>query len=154
LSEVRGGLFYHGYDTPEHGEIDLNAELLSPRIVETSTGFWNYLIPRLHLGGNLNTSGRTSDVYTGLTWTFPIYQRVFGEITLGGSYNDGHTEFVPPKGFSAVGCHLMFRESASLGYRLSEHWSVMATAEHISNDHLCARNAGMTNFGGRLGYVF
>jgi lipid A 3-O-deacylase len=154
LSEVRGGVFYHGYDTPEAGLVDLNAELISPRVVETNTGYWNLLIPRLHLGGNLNTSGRTSDVYTGLTWTFPLYWRLFGEITLGGSYNDGHTEFVPPRGYSAVGCHLMFRESASLGFQIDEHWSVLATAEHISNDHLCDRNAGMTNFGGRIAYHF
>ncbi|MCW6506691.1 acyloxyacyl hydrolase [Lichenifustis flavocetrariae] len=155
LSEVRGGIFYHGYDTPEQGSgVDLNAELLSPRIVETNAGYWNYLIPRLHVGGNLNTDGKTSDGYFGLTWTVPIYQRLFGEISLGGSYNDGHTQFVPPVGYSAVGCHLMFRESATLGYQLTDHWSVMATAEHISNDHLCARNAGMTNFGGRIGYTF
>ena len=154
LSEVRGGVFYHGYDGREAGTVDINAELISPRIVETNTGLWNYLIPRLHLGGNLNTAGRTSDVYTGLTWTFPIYRQLFGELTLGGSYNDGHTQFNPPPDYAPVGCHLMFRESASLGYQINEHWVVMATAEHISNDHLCARNAGITNFGGRIGYLF
>ena len=154
LSEVRGGIFYHGYDGREAGTVDINAELISPRVVETNSGLWNYLIPRLHLGGNLNTAGRTSDVYTGLTWTFPIYRQLFGELTLGGSYNDGHTQFNPPADYAPVGCHLMFRESASLGYQISEHWTVMATAEHISNDHLCARNAGITNFGARIGYLF
>ena len=154
LSEVRGGVFYHGYDGREADTYDLNAELISPRVVETNTGYWNYLIPRLHLGGNLNTAGRTSDAYFGLTWTSPAFYRVFGEISLGGSVNDGHTEFVPPVKYSAVGCHLMFRESASLGYQISDHWTVLATAEHISNDHLCARNAGITNFGARIGYLF
>ena len=154
LSEVRGGLFYHGYAGREADTIDVNAELISPRVVETNSGWLNYLIPRLHLGGNLNTDGRTSDVYTGLTWTFPIFRRVFGEITLGGSYNDGHTQYVPPLQYAPVGCHLMFRESASLGYQIDDHWSVLATAEHISNDHLCDRNAGITNFGGRVSYRF
>ena len=154
LSEVRGGGFYHGYDAPEAGLVDVNLELLSPRVVETGAGYWNYLIPRLHLGGNINTGGRTSDGYLGLTWTTPTFYRFFGELTLGGSINDGNTSFVPPPGFNAVGCHLMFRESVSLGYQINEHWNVMATAEHISNDRLCDRNAGVTNFGGRIGYVF
>ena len=48
----------------------------------------------------------------------------------------------------------MYRESVSLGYQFTQHWSVLATAEHISNDHLCDRNAGITNFGGRLAYTF
>ena len=154
LSELRGGVFYHGYDDREAGTVDINGELISPRIVETNTGYWNYLIPRLHLGGNVNTAGLTSDVYTGLTWTVPIYRRLFGEITLGGSYNDGHTAYNPPHKYSPVGCHLMFRESASLGYQITDHWNVMATIEHISNDGLCDRNAGITNIGGRIGYVF
>ena len=155
ISEVRGGVFYHGYDTPEQGSgVDLNAEVLSPRLWEINGGYWDYLIPRLSLGGNLNTAGRTSDGYLALTWTAPIYRGLFAEISLGGSLNDGHTEFVPPPGYSAVGCPLMFRESATLGYQFSQHWRVMATAEPISNDHLCARNAGITNFGGRLGYTF
>ncbi len=153
LSEARFGLLAHSIDEHEFGSVDVNGELLTVKPTHLQ-GAWDYLVPRFHLGGNLNTAGKTSDVYTGLTWTFPIFRQVFGEITLGGSYNDGHTQFVPPPGYYAVGCHLMFRESATLGYQISDHWSVMATAEHISNDHLCARNAGITNFGGRLGYTF
>lgn len=154
LSEVRAGAFYHGYASPEAGLVDVNLELLSPRVVELHRGYWDYLIPRLHLGGNIDTGGRTSDGYLGLTWTTPSFYRVFGEFTLGGSINDGKTAFVPPPGYSAVGCHLMFRESVSLGYQITDHWTVMATAEHISNNKMCPRNAGITNFGGRLGYVF
>ncbi len=154
LSEVRGGVFYHGYGGPEAGLVDVNLELLSPRVVQPNLGYWDYLIPRLHLGGNINTGGRTSDGYLGLTWTTPQFYRVFGELTLGGSYNDGDIRFVAAPGNAAVGCHLMFRESVSLGYQISEHWSVMATAEHISNNRFCNRNAGITNFGGRLGYTF
>lgn len=154
LSEVRAGAFYHGYDGPEAGTVDVNLELLSPRVVDINAGYWNYLVPRLHLGGNINTGGRTSDGYLGLTWTTPSFYRFFGELTLGGSVNDGNTSFVPPPKYAAIGCHLMFRESVSLGYQISDHWNILATAEHISNDRLCARNAGITNFGARLGYVF
>ena len=71
LSEVRGGVFYHGFDSREAGQVDVNLELLSPRVVEMNLGYWDYLIPRLHLGGNINTGGGTSDGYLGLTWTTP-----------------------------------------------------------------------------------
>ena len=80
ISEVRGGVFYHGYDTPEQGRgVDLNGEILSPRIVELNAGWWSYLVPRMHLGGNLNTDGRTSDGYLGWTWTVPVYRGLFAE---------------------------------------------------------------------------
>ena len=47
-----------------------------------------------------------------------------------------------------------FREAAALGFRITEHWSVMATVEHMSNAGLCGENRGLTNFGGKLGYTF
>ena len=153
ISEVRGGLFYHGYDGPEAGLVDVNLELLTPRPALPG-GYWNYLIPRLALGGNINTGGRTSDGYLTLVFQTPEFYHFFGEITAGGSINDGHTQNVPPPQYAKVGCHLMFRESVSIGYHLSAHWEIMATAEHISNDRFCYQNAGITNFGARLGYIF
>jgi hypothetical protein len=48
----------------------------------------------------------------------------------------------------------MFRESASLGYRITSNVSVMGTVEHISNAGLCDQNRGLTNVGLRLGYRF
>ena len=46
------------------------------------------------------------------------------------------------------------RGAASLGYRLTPTWSVMATVEHYSNAGLCAHNRGLTSFGLRMGYTF
>lgn len=154
LSEARFGLLAHGVANHEWGSVDINGELLSVKPVTLATGWANYFIPRFHVGGDLNTAGRTNDVYTGLTWTFPIYGRLFGEATFGGSYNDGHTGFVVPKDYSRVGCHTLFRESVSLGYHIDDHWNVMALAEHDSNAGLCKHNEGLTNIGLRLGYVF
>ena len=59
-----------------------------------------------------------------------------------------------PKTFNALGCSPLFREAAAVGFRLNEHWSVMATVEHMSNAGLCGDNRGLTNFGGKLGYTF
>ena len=153
LSEARFGLLAHGVYTHEFGSVDVNGELLSVRPYTFGTA-WDDLIPKFHLGGDLNTDGRTSEVYAGITWQFPLYQRFFGELTFGGSYNDGHTGLVVPPEYSRVGCHELFRESASLGYHLTEHWNIMAIAEHNSNAGLCKHNEGLTNIGARLGYGF
>ena len=155
LSEVRFGVLAHGIDEHESGTVDVNGEMLFVKPTHLQ-GAWDYLIPRFHLGGNLNTAGRTSDVYGGVTWQFPIYSRFFGELGFGGDLNDGNTSKVFPKGNTdiRVGCVANFRESASLGYHLDEHWNAMAFAEHASNAGLCAHNEGITAIGGRVGYVF
>ena len=154
LSEARFGLLAHSIDEHEFGSVDVNGELLTVKPTHLN-GAWDYLIPRFHLGGNLNTAGGTSDVYGGVTWQFPIYERIFGEVTFGGSANDGNADRVITNTTDdRVGCHVMFRESGSIGYRLTEHWNVMALAEHISNAGFCLHNEGVTNMGARLGYVF
>ena len=155
LSEVRGGVSAHGFPDAESGSVDVNGEVLSVKPYRLpGNSIWNYFIPRLHLGGDLNTAGKTSQVYGGVTWNFPIYERLFGELTFGGEVNDGHAGRIVPDGFNRVGCNELFRESGSVGYQLTEHWTVMATLEHSSNASLCFHNAGITNAGVRLGYVF
>ena len=156
LSEARFGVLAHGVDEHEFGTVDVNGEVLFNKVYHLQ-GAWDYLIPRFHLGGNLNTAGRTSDVYGGVTWQFPIYRRFFGELGFGGDLNDGDTRLVFPKTGNTdirVGCVANFRESASLGYHLDDHWNLMAFAEHASNAGLCAHNEGITAIGARVGYVF
>lgn len=156
LSEARFGVLAHGVDEHEFGSVDVNGEVLFVKPYHVQ-GAWDYLIPRFHLGGNLNTAGRTSDVYGGVTWQFPIYRRVFGELGFGGDLNDGDTRKVFPKTGNTdirVGCVANFRESASLGYHLDDHWNLMAFAEHASNAGFCAHNEGITAMGARVGYVF
>ena len=153
LSEVRFGALAHGLFDVESGTVDVTGEVLTIKPYHT-TGLWDYFIPRFHLGGDLNTDGKTSSVYGGVTWSFPVYERLFGELTFGGSLNDGETGRVIPSGFAHVGCNALFRESASVGYHLSDHWNVLATLSHESNASLCNHNAGITNVGAKLGYVF
>ena len=155
LSEVRFGVLAHGIDEHEFGSVDVNGEVLTVKPYHL-TGAWDLLIPRFHLGGNLNTAGRTSDVYGGVTWQFPIYARFFGELSFGGDANDGNTSKVFPKGNDdiRVGCVLNFHESGSIGYHLDDHWNLMAYAQHASNAGACAHNEGITSIGARVGYVF
>ena len=156
LSEARFGVLAHGIDEHEFGTVDVNGEALFTKVYHLS-GAWDYLIPRFHLGGNLNTAGRTSDVYGGVTWQFPIYGRFFGEVSFGGDLNDGDTRRVFPKTGNdniRVGCVANFRETGSLGYHLDDHWNLMAFAEHASNAGFCAHNEGITAMGARVGYAF
>ena len=156
FSEVRLGGFAHGVGNPERGSADVNAEILTRKVLQLDDPFWNAFVPRLHLGATINTGGQTSHGYFGLTWTYDVFPRVFVEASFGGSVNNGYTgrESFVPFDHAKLGCPTLFRESASVGYRFTEQWSVMATIEHASNANLCTYNRGMTNVGVRVGYSF
>jgi hypothetical protein len=155
ISEVRGALGAHGVIDHECCSLDVDAQVLTVKPYSFApNSIWNYFVPRFHLGGDLNTAGKTDQIFAGATWDFPIYQRFFGELTFGGSYNDGHAGYVVPTDYSRVGCHGLFRETGSVGYHLTEHWNIMATFEHSSNAGFCKHNEGLTNAELALGYVF
>jgi hypothetical protein len=155
ISEVRVGGMVHDPNSPERrGGADLNAEVLFVKPATSPDPLWNFLIPRPSVGTTINFEGKTSTGYAGVNWTYDITKQVFAEASFGGSVNNGYTGNVVPPGHNKVGCGLLFRESASLGYRLTEHWSVMGTVEHSSNAGLCDFNRGLTNYGARLGYTF
>lgn len=151
--EVRGGVFAHDPWSPEQGSADLNVEALTPRLFSTGSA-WDVLIPRAHVGGTINFNGKTSHGYAGLTWTYDLTQQLFVEASFGGALHNGKTDRIVPVNHNALGCSPLFRESASIGYRFTPAWSVMATVEHLSNAGLCSNNRGLTNAGVRLGYSF
>jgi lipid A 3-O-deacylase len=154
LSEVRLGTFAHDAMSPEAGSADLNGEILFAKPFGGDGGTWDFLIPRPSIGGTVNFVGKTSQAYAGLTWTYDITKSIFVEGSFGGSANNGKTGIIVPPGHNALGCNVSFRESASLGYRFNENWSLMATIEHMSNAGLCNQNRGLTNYGARIGYSF
>jgi hypothetical protein len=154
ISELRGGLFAHGPGTREGGSVDVNGELLFVKPFAWSAPSTSFLIPRLHIGGTFNTAGDTSQLYAGFTWTYDFTSKIFVDGSVGVGFHDGKTGRIVPHDRLSLGCSPLFRESASLGYRLSENWSVMATVEHISNAGLCHKNQGLTDYGIRLGYTF
>ena len=151
--ELRGGVFAHDPVSPEKGSADINAEMLSPRL-PINAGAWQILVPRLHLGTTINTAGKTSHGYTGLTWGYDLTKTLFVEASLGGDLNNGKTGNSLVQGRNAMGCSAAFRESGSLGYRFTGNLSLLATVEHVSNAGFCERNRGLTNMGLRLGYSF
>ena len=134
---------------------NLTGEILFAKPFTASDLFTSYFIPRPHVGGSLNFDGETSFGYAGLTWTIDITPRFFVEGSLGGAFHDGNTKasFLS-QDHQALGCSPLFRESGSVGVRLSANWSVMATIEHLSNAGACSDNRGLTNVGARVGYSF
>ncbi len=157
FSELRFGLSAQDPWGPEgrDGSANLTGEILFAKPFTASDLFTSYFIPRPHIGGSVNFDGKTSFAYTGLTWTVDITPSLFVEGSLGGAIHDGEDEVTDP--FSdrqALGCSPLFRESGSVGVRLSANWSVMATIEHLSNAGACSENRGLTNVGARVGYSF
>ena len=119
--------------------------------------------PRPHLGADINTAGKTSDGYFGLTWGIMLIQSlfrggdgVFANGSLGGAIHDGSplTGATPPPGRKLLGSRILFRESAELGYQVNPTVSVSAILDHISNANLAPRNAGITSAGARPGFKF
>lgn len=140
---------------------NVNGEILFAKPLISQDPFWQAFVPRPTVGGSYNTGGRTSYAYLGATWTVDLFpetlrRTVFLEGFFGGAAHNGYTgpKGDTPFGFNTLGCNPLFREAAALGFRITEHWSVMATVEHMSNAGLCADNRGLTNFGGKLGYTF
>jgi hypothetical protein len=154
LSEVRLGTFAHDPASPEAGSADLNGEILFSKPFSRPDSPWDVLLPRPMIGATLNFTGKTSQAYAGLTWTYDITKSIFVEASFGGSFNNGKTGSIVPAGHNAMGCNVSFRESGSVGYRFTANWSLMATVEHMSNAGLCKQNRGLTNYGARIGYTF
>ena len=155
LSELRIGGFAHEPWGPEAGSANLSGEILLHKPFTPADLFTSYFVPRPHVGSSLNFGSKTSLAYTGLTWTFDLAPRLFIEGSFGGALHTGETgsQFAPA-GRAALGCSPLFRESGSVGVRLSANWNVMATVEHLSNNGLCSSDRGLTNIGARIGYSF
>jgi len=152
--EVRGGAYAHEPGGIEKGTTDITGEVIFNNIGASSLP-WTMV--RFHAGGNYNTGNKTNGIYSGLVLTAFIYDKWFVEGSMDGGWYDGLTGGTKPPAYlkrAGTGCHFTWHESASLGYNLTEHWSIMATAEHYSNLQLCLRNHGITNYGVRIGYAF
>ena len=159
VDEVRIGVQYHDLHiagTRDEDGVDINAEILFRRPnFFAQNNYLAFLInPRPHIGGHLNTAGDTSQVYAGLTWDYRLTEKFFVEGSFGGSYHTGETTLNIAGQTRPLGCRVIFRESISAGYELSQKVRVMITFDHINNFNLCNDNAGLSTIGARLGYKF
>ena len=137
----------------ENGGIDLGGSLLFPKLNTGLTGVSSYFVPRMHVGGTGNFSGKTSFAYAGVTWSFPLVQDFFVSFDFGGAVNNGKPDGIAEERV-AMGCHATFRESASIGRSITRNITIAAMVEHFSNANLCDHNSGITNIGVMVGYQF
>lgn len=156
VDEVRLGVYDHASDmfetSHETSDPDINAEMLF-----ASPGWLSWAwAPRPLIGANINTGGGTSIAYAGLAWDYYLTQTLFVEGTFGGAIHNGETSGLNngTRDRTNYGCRGMFHESASVGYSLTEHSSLMLTIDHMSNLSLCDVNPGLTDIGVRYGYKF
>jgi hypothetical protein len=158
LSEFRFGLSAQDPWGAEgrDGSANLTGEILFAKPFTASDLFTSYFIPRPHVGGSLNFDDRTSFAYAGLSWTIDVTPNVFVEGSFGGAVHNGKDSSHPLSDRqAALSCSPLFRESGSVGVRLSANWSVMATIEHLTDGGTCSdENRGLTNVGARVGYSF
>jgi lipid A 3-O-deacylase len=152
--EVRGGALVSTWG-PEEGSVDLNGELVFPKIF-TVPGWQDILIPRFHVGGMGNLGGRTSYGYAGALWTLN-YDRYFTEVFFGGAVHDGPL-LARDSDEPSLGCRVLYHTGANIGYRFDQNWSAMITFDHASNGSPtlsnCRGNTGISVLGLRVGYSF
>ncbi len=154
LDEIRLGAAYHNIEPSDYETgVDVTAEILTSALPGSYDNplLDYYLRPRFHLGGSFNSAGDTNKVYFGLTWTAELGEAFFFESSFGGAWHDGPLT-VPGDPKLGYGCRVNFRESVSLGYKVSQQWRMLLTLEHMSNANLCSVNRGLTSAGVRFGY--
>jgi lipid A 3-O-deacylase len=157
VDEARVGVYAHNWIHDEGAPVDVSGELLSNPIGYANNigGQWFswFFNPRINLGAMINTGGKTSYGFTGLTWRIPLYKGFFFEGEFGAAVNTSPLRDEPDR--VNTGCRWDFRESGGFGYQFDEHWDVIANVEHISHASLCTHiNPGLTQVGARIGYKF
>lgn len=164
MFEARFGVFVHIEGSVDSYTADLNGSLVTPRLWFGPKGWWAFLVPRVEVGGAGNLSNRTSFGYAAALWTIPVWDKLFVEGFVGPAVHNG--SLTPTATLNGLGCPVVIRAGASLGYRFNERWSVMGTFEHLSNGKTVfgfdcgtnqaatGSNQGLNNYGVRLGYTF
>src|SRR5438477_5051664 len=159
VDEVKAGVLAHdvgflGHHLEKGPDVNLEMLFTPPDILAIIGS------PRPHIGADINTAGKTSDGYFGLTWGITLIQSLFGagdgvfaNGSLGGAVHDGYINS-GPLNRKLLGSRILFRESAEFGYQLTPGINVSALLDHISNANLGRHNMGITSAGARFGLRF
>lgn len=110
--------------------------------------------PRPELGATLNLQGMENLIHAGLTWQLPVFDSpLYLEGTFGAALHDGALRGAP-SGEKNFGCRVNFYERFGIGVHATENVTATLTYEHTSNNGWCEENAGLSNFGLRIGWKF
>jgi len=155
-SEAKVGVLSHGaglFSTGDGDGIDFNLEYQfgSPEFLKLLGS------PRPHLGAKLSTSNdEIHQFYAGLSWNYLFAGDFIASAHLGGSLHTADELNEPEDGGDPdaryLGCRVLFRLAAGLGYRITDSVTVELFMDHASNANLCSSNEGIESAGIRLGY--
>ncbi|MBN8511860.1 MAG: acyloxyacyl hydrolase [Rickettsiales bacterium] len=147
--EIKIGISQHDFDRKLGNRIEkgknINIEFLANNVDSLLNG-------RPHIGISMNNQGYTSNFYSGVTWTFNKLNPFYVEASLGVSLNNGVKKTSNKQ--RPIGSNLLFRESISIGYNISDSYNVSLMVDHISSADIAKPNPGLTDIGIRIGYKF
>jgi lipid A 3-O-deacylase len=158
-TELRAGAFAHGVGSVERNTVDANVELVLPSLFSDKQSWWLLLVPRPYVGGMINASGLTSSVRGGALWHFPLWGGFFAEGFFGGAYAPNGSINGDNIRHAGLGSRTLFNAGGSIGYQFNEHWSLLATFDHLSNGKTIFgtgfnKNQGLNDYGLQLSYIF
>jgi hypothetical protein len=156
--EIRAGAMAHGVGSVERKTVDLTADVISPRLWQVAPVWWDFLIPRVRIGGAVNLNGRTNVLYADALFSVPLWDRWFVEAFVGPSVHDGKL-IGDGLRHANLGCRALFHAGGSVGFVPIPRWNVTFTFEHLSNGNSlfgigCDHNQGLNNYGAKIGYSF
>ena len=158
ITEVRIGAAYHdagvfGNRKEDGGNLNLETRF-------RPFGFTRVIFsPRPTIGGSINLSGHTNQLYLGLTWSFQdiLVDGLYADLFLGGAVHDGVLSSSDPSEIrqrKQLGSRLLFREAVEVGWRFSGGHRIGVFLDHISNANLASNNEGLDTLGIRYGFDF
>jgi lipid A 3-O-deacylase len=142
-------------DSHESGIFPSATIFFDPLSSGTATTWQQTILePRIYLGASVGTGDGVDQIFGGFSWTADITSRLFVELGLGGTVHNGKLDGSNGRG-PDLGCRLLFREQIALGYRVTDNWQILATADHSSHANLCdGPNDGLSHAGLAIGYKF
>lgn len=129
----------------------INAEILTPS-PEILAGIG---APRPYLGTDIALSDDAIHVvYFGLNWELYLTRQLYLGLAGGGAWNSSPSTTNGSGATKDLGSSFLFHLQASLGYDISQRWTMQVFYNHFSNANVSGFNAGLESIGARLGMRF
>ncbi|MBL8554999.1 MAG: acyloxyacyl hydrolase [Phenylobacterium sp.] len=127
---------------------------------------------RVHLLAGVNTAGGTDYIAAGLSWRFPISERLYVQPGIGVAVHDSRIDYPSPNepGITPaerlkrlsdfetkldLNSRVLFEPELSIGYKATSRLSVEASWIHLSHGRLAGRyNPGVADVGLRMVYRY
>ena len=156
LDEVRVGVYAHNWIHDENSPVDVSGELLSSPIGYPNNvgGQWFswFFDPRINIGAMINTGGKTSYGFTGLTWRIPIYKGFSSRVSL--APRSTLRRCVTSRAASTLAAAGISANRAALATSSASTGIYRQRRAHLAREPLHPHQPGLTQVGARIGYKF